>query len=488
MRSFLLLMPLLLSDGRAAAGDRPKSIAEKTPEQWTAETERILAETRIKCEFHQESIPLSQFLKALEKQLPKGKELSFHIDEAAFGKGAAEVAKTPIKSLVPVEMKNVQFTLNTVLRLALSQVQYSSEWVEEVECRIERRRVVITTPERAAFSKTYDIRDLIREGRFLFKAVKQGDGSVLGQHVPLHDLQPSDTAGLLVRLILADVDPFSLQVLNGTKLQVHATRTAHATVGSLLDALRRLLDAQVLMNARLYEVERAFFAKHIVPLFAKNGHPEERPAVVAIEGDLLRRVTKQKLLGESDPVKIRPGEDTVFLAQQRAFHYQAGTPGTGRIQTGTGLAGVSFEVRATLSRDRRFLRLRITQNVVELVSISKTKKLDVLTGKEMVVESPNVRKASLAGTVQIADAAAILMPVDYRPAGKEDKVWLMVARPLIWIDGEAEAIAEGGKAVTPESASKAVWETEPPKPDPPPPAVPLTDERRRSCRRSLAMY
>jgi hypothetical protein len=33
----------------------------------------------------------------------------------------------------------------------------------------------------------------------------------------------------------------------------------------LLDALRRLADVAVVMDARLYEVDRALYAKHIAP-------------------------------------------------------------------------------------------------------------------------------------------------------------------------------------------------------------------------------
>jgi len=51
--------------------------------------------------------------------------------------------------------------------------------------------------------------------------------------------------------------------------------------------------------------------------------------------------------------------------------------------------------------------------------------------------------------------------VTYRPVGKEnaDKVWLMVARPNIWIEEEVKEIrAKGG-----DYSSKTVWDRPVPK-------------------------
>jgi hypothetical protein len=111
-----------------------------------------------------------------------------------------------------------------------------------------------------------------------------------------------------------------------------------------------------------------------------------------------------------------------------------------------------------------------------LVGIDKVKTMDISTGKEGWVESPNLRKSSVTGTVQFADGTPILMPVDYRPSGKgnEDKVWLLVARPFIWIDEEVKEIRKGGGDVSPQT----VWDSEVPKEEKPAPeaTLPLNDE------------
>jgi hypothetical protein len=69
------------------------------------------------------------------------------------------------------------------------------------------------------------------------------------------------------------------------------------------------------------------------------------------------------------------------------------------------------------------------------------------------------------------------MPVDYRPSGKagEDKVWLLVARPIIWIEEEMKELRKSGKEATP----KSIWDSEvavEEKPAPPEKRLPLDDD------------
>jgi hypothetical protein len=48
-------------------------------------------------------------------------------------------------------------------------------------------------------------------------------------------------------------------------------------------------------------------------------------------------------------------------------------------------------------------------------------------------------------------------PVDYHPPGKEneDRIWVLLARPFIWIEGEVDYLRKEGKDLSP----KAVWES-----------------------------
>jgi hypothetical protein len=251
-------------------------------------------------------------------------------------------------------------------------------------------------------------------------------------------------------------------------LEVFASPARQEQIAELLAALRRWLDEAVVMNARLYEMDRAFFTKHIAPLFA--GEEDNRPVVLGIDGPLLKKIMQQKLLLESEDVKIAPNHSSNFLSHQSAFRFS--TPASAadkdrhdwnkkETAIGTGLAGVSFEVLPLVSSDRRYLRLQLSQEATQLIGIDKGKALDPLTGNEIDIEVPNVRNTSIKGTVQLLDGSPFIMPVAYRPPGKEneDKIWLLVARPMIWIEEEErERKKDGGEA-----SPREIWNTDVPK-------------------------
>jgi hypothetical protein len=139
------------------------------------------------------------------------------------------------------------------------------------------------------------------------------------------------------------------------------------------------------------------------------------------------------------------------------FRFDAGvSPEKNQSVTGGGLDGVAFEVRPITTRDCGRLRLQITQRVSRLVAINKLKKLDALTGERSEIEVPAVQQSSTTGTVQVLDGNPLLMPVDYQPPGERnaDTVWLLVARPIIWLESEQEELRKAGTSKPPQ----AVWD------------------------------
>jgi hypothetical protein len=436
--------------GTAFAQDKPAKPATKE-EQAIARVRAVLG-NRITTKGLDEEMPLAKLLAALEAKLPEGKKITLRIDEEGFGKQYAKIAAFPI--VVPI-VTNV--SLRAVLRKVLNQVA----GVEEVDFGIRPSGVVITRPRLAAHKVVYDVRDVVRQMP-IPPPDRQEDPA---QVYP--DVAPTDRPGMLVHLLTELVDMRSwetIEIHNGARLVVVASPDRHDEVADLLESLRRMADTAVVMNARLYEVDRAFFTKQVAPLFATDKRSKDSPAVVRIEGPLFKRITEQKLLLEGDDGKIRPHQVETFLSRHSVFRYAAGPqPGQeGPARTRSGMAGVSFEVRPLVSPDRRFLRLKITQHVAQLVRIDKTKVLDAASGKEVEVESPNLRKTTVTGTVDIPDGGAVLMPVDCRPGAKEDadKVWLLVARPFIWIEEEErERRRTGGGVTTPQS----VWDSDVPK-------------------------
>jgi hypothetical protein len=442
------LVAVLFIVGSVPAQERAE-VPAKDAEAARARVQRILTETLINTKDLPLEMPLAKFLAALEAKLPEGKKVALSLDEKGLGKDLAAVAATSITFSAPLENVSVL----TVLRRGLKQVN-------DVEYALQPGRLLVTRPKLAVHTVEYDVGLIVREMPLLLPGLRRQSPETY------RDLQSGDGMAIVVRAVanFVELRPWeTLEAYNGTQLMVVATPRAHAEIADLLESLRRLTDLGVVMNARLYAVDRAFYTKQVGPLFPRDKETGQAPAVVAIDGPLFQAITGQKFLHEGTNTPLRPGRETDFLARQSAYQFAAEPK-----QVGTGLAGVSFRALAQVSADRRFLRLTLTQQVAQFVAIDKTRRLDLWTGQEIEVEVPNVHRKTLTGTVQIPDAGAILMPVAYRPPGPEnaDKVWLLVARPFIWIEEEVKAIRQGGGDVTP----KDIWNTEVPKEEEPEPA------------------
>jgi hypothetical protein len=435
------LAALLLWLGAATVVSAQMPPAPSREEQTKiAAVEKLLGEIQVKTEAFQKAVPLAHFLHALEKQLPK--RISLHLDAEAFGKDFIALASTPVR-LPPFPKR---MSLFTVLRIALSKIENTP-----VDYRIGPAEFAITTPQKALYTHTYDIRDLLE--RSLLLDLLEMNVAVLGEGSAVAEaLKDTDGVALLVRLILCEIDPESwsptaavpgkIRVVNGTRLVVHTNGTRHGQIEDLLTGIRRLRDLAVVMNARLYEVERAFYARHIAPLL-RTGVKEGtvRLAAPVHDAALLKKLKGQPEVVRDGALKIRPSQVTEFLALQEPYRYVVLPRTQGLKGYRTGLAGVSFRVRATVSPDRRSMRLRITQQVAELLEIKKSMALDPATGKECPVESPNVRQNTLIATLTLDDGEAFVMPVDYRPpGGARDRLWILLAEPIIWIEEEQEQL------------------------------------------------
>ena len=439
--ALILAMILLGPLARVAAADK-SSNSEIETQQKTAQIQKLLADTLIDTKDFPKEMTLSKFLAALEKKLPEGKKISIRIDEKAFGKQMSQIANATVRCS---NLKDE--SVATVLRLAMSQISR-----EKVDFAIRPTEVIITQPQRAAHRMVYDVRDIIEQMPTRLSALKKQYPDVW------QGLKPTDGPALLARFLMNEVklQPWEMmEVVNGSQLKVLASPTRHEELIDGMKTLRLLSDLAVGMNARLYEVDRAFFTKHVAPLFYRDKDAEEHPLVLPINGALFKRISQQKELLQSEESKLRPDQVAPFLSHESVFRYSIGPHPSkeGETLIGTGMAGVSFEVLPLVSRDRRYLRLKISQKIAQLVRIDKTKKLDLSTGKEVELEAPNLRENFLTGTIQIEDGTPILMPVDYRPPGKgnEDKIWLLMARPFIWIEAE---VKERGF-----SPSESVWES-----------------------------
>lgn len=389
-----------------------------------------------------------------------------------------ETAKTPVH--LPLYPKVM--TLYTALRLVVSQVP-----TNDGDYVIGPNGVTITTFKAGAHTKEYDVHDLVREAKFILPSIRRTAESTWAGNdwYDLEEIGPNDGAALLVRLVHNDLTPdveSRVQVLNGTVLRVFTGAAGHRAIASRLDDLRHLADVAVVMNASLYEVDQEFYAKEIAPLFKKTKDGKE-PSLVSITESLVEKLKKRKLVQNGDQIKVSSGQRADFFSHQQSFAYIP-NPGDPAEQQWpkhrTGLEGVAFQVEPTICPDRRSLVLKIVQRVSQLVGINKAKVSDRATGKQVELDSPNLRKSSLSGTIEIDDGQPVLMAVDYRPPDAKDRRWVLVARPTLYIEEEERQIREAAKNAAPEAEAKKENEPkkkiEPPAADPPPKQIPLSKD------------
>src|SRR5262249_33140859 len=152
-------------------------------------------------------------------------------------------------------------SLRTVLGLTLAKIKIKADY------RIGPREVALTTPQRALYTATYDIRDLIERPRLLTFA--SWDRLTSRDSLPLRNAEPAEKAALVVETLLSAPDlrdreqttaePETIQVLNGTRLVIRANAARHAGIAEVLQVLRRLNDVRVAVKVRLYEVDTDFY-------------------------------------------------------------------------------------------------------------------------------------------------------------------------------------------------------------------------------------
>ena len=431
-----------------SADERKSADAPKATEEAIRQIQTFLAEFSIDARHFQKEQPFVEFLSALEAALPRDKMLTVRLDETALGMDSAKIGQASVKLTAD--------GATTTPDEALHSVMAQHRKFGKLDYAIRLQGIVITRPELSAHWLNYDIHEFVDRVPTLapiakMRAVKEGQAKA------------SETAAMIVRFLAESIElqPWEeIQAINGFRLKVYASANRQRQVENLIEALRGLADLAVVINARLYQVDRSFYAKNIAPQFAGGKDPDKRPAIIRLEGPLFKKIVQQKVLLESEPVKLWPDQEVEFLSHRGVLHSATVLKSGKEVGKPNNIAtvGMSFEVRPLVSPDRRWLRLHITQRTTQVLGVDRIKKLDVSTGKDVEVESPNLQMTTTTGTIQVPDGSAFLMPVDYRPLGKknDDNVWLLVACPRIWIDVE-EKERQGAKPVI--SANDA-WDSD----------------------------
>jgi hypothetical protein len=310
---------------------------QKQQEMGSRRIEKLLDEWLVNPKNFQKDMPLAQFLDALQQKLPKDKQVAVRIDKEAFGADFAEVASTPM----PLVSSTSKWSLRGILESVIGKIKAKADF------RLGTNEIVITTPQRANYTVSYDIRDLIEKPGFLVSNLLP---TVVVTEVKfLRDLEPAEKAALIVQVLGADVDragdkltapvPESIQVLNGTQLIIHATGARHSNVHEWLTVFRRLNDVAVSIKAEVHEVDEDFYKKlgsaKYVPLeeaeleFLKQPGVGQTPKAEAP----LKLLETHKALLAAEVARIDDGLEAADLAWHQVGRYRPSPTQVGKGET-----------------------------------------------------------------------------------------------------------------------------------------------------------
>jgi hypothetical protein len=161
---------------------------------------------------------------------------------------------------------------------------------------------------------TYDVADLVQSvptwRRVSFVAPDAGvEGADALVQVIMRLINPESWR--------AGKDSSTIQVVNDTKLEVRTTLRQHAEIKQLLKTLRHLADLAVVFHADLYEVDRAFYRKHLEPVLAPR--PGEKLFAVTVEEAIEAKLRKQAKPLKESRVLIANGKEGVFFSLRNGF-------------------------------------------------------------------------------------------------------------------------------------------------------------------------
>ena len=236
---------------------------------------------------------------------------------------------------------------------------------------------------------------------------------------------------------------------DGGKLEVRATAKVHSEIKDFLDALERIEDFAVDVQADVIELEAAAYAKLLKLFPAEKSKP---PVLFAVGEELEDEKTfaaQEKALKEAGKIL-----ETGRLVQTSTGRFVNGAeatisarrivvPYTNRADQPAGVArenplfmkeGFGLVAVPVVSVDRRFIRFKLTEQSTVITGIRKRELGDV-GGQPLVAQSPVVEDLGATGSAVVADGGTILFRLAYAP---KDKVWVVILKPAIYIRAEEE--------------------------------------------------
>lgn len=235
----------------------------------------------------------------------------------------------------------------------------------------------------------------------------------------------------------------SITLHNGTRLEIKSTAGNHEQVKEFVQAMRRWNDVAVVLRSELCEIDAKFFQKTIKPKLAGT-----RPGLL-VNDALLVQLRNEAAALQHNTLTIADRRETASFSWKKAILYVA-KPHAGANKPADAFdvvsPGLAFRTGVALTPDRRRVRLRITQEVTELVKMRKKTAMDAEMGKETTIEVPDLARSSTSATIRVDDGQWVLLPVRYLPEAtkKKGRVLVMLVQPSIAVEEEEGIRKKGG--------------------------------------------
>jgi hypothetical protein len=258
----------------------------------------------------------------------------------------------------------------------------------------------------------------------------------------------------LVKMLVLTLAPATrseailIQEVNGRALEIQATKAQHDQVKDVLSVFRRQMDCAVDVQAVLYEIDRPYYDKEIKSKVSRKKEDLGKGLPIPVEEAVLKKLSGKAAASRSNQIRIGDYKEVKIFSLRKAFTYTEkpySKPRGPQDVLGVGMRGVTVQARAMVSPDRRFVRMKITQQVTDLVGMWKHRAVDLDAEKEVTVETPKLVESSITGTVEVGDGEPILVPVHYLPSEvkAKDRVLVLVVRPVIYIEEEEKERHKG---------------------------------------------
>ena len=282
-----------------------------------------------------------------------------------------------------------------------------------------------------SYTVTYDVRDLVnylaRQPTAKLHTKKAGPMTI------------DELAGVIVASIQANWGKTStLEEINGTQLVIHTRKYFHEQIAGELEALRRLADAAVLVQTRLYELDRAVYEEQIAPQLVTEAAPQGPRYGAATPASVIGAIVAAAAKANDQTAFMVPSGQTVrVFSRRRAV---ASASNSDQFQRAPALHGVVVQAAINVSFDRRFILVHLTQEITEQ-SAARTVALYSQDDPVIAVTVPNLAKKTLESPpVEVADSGALVLPLPPLAGRDDERVALLVIQPTLHIESEEAAL------------------------------------------------